>query len=225
MNFFTQLAETEVQNLELKVVTKNDVMSVIITPVMKDKNKSIVPLTVSGTAQELDEGFFDVITNPLKKAAGLTSNVEEFEKSLEEKPLEQKADTTKTEPKAKAAPKPKPYKHQKYLDPILEIINAEGFVLSEENKKPLSEAVNKLLVMDSKNEVALEWEEKIKDLSPKQTEIFKEEIVEEKVVPEVKKEEPKAVTPPPAPQEEEGDDDDFFDDSDLDLDMESFFDN
>jgi PRTRC genetic system protein E len=247
MNFFKQLSEIGVQNLELKVTIKDDTLSVMIIPEIK--NISAIPLTVVGTAEELDEGFFGIISAPLKKTVGLVSNVEEFEKSVENKAATKSdsgtAEDKEPTPKAKAATKKKtpPYKHQKYLDAILAIVDAEGYILTEENKEELSEATSKLLVMDSKNEVALEWEQKIKDLSLEPNEEIT--IVEEKdepvkeVVPEpksepvveVKVEEPvveekKVVTPPAPPTDEETSSDEEeinFDDDDLDLDFEDFF--
>lgn len=252
MNFFKQLSEIGVQNLELKVTIKDETLSVMIIPEIKNVNS--IPLTVSGSAEELDAGFFDVISAPLKKTVGLTSNVEEFEDSLEEKP---KATTGRAPAKPKAETKKKvaPYKHQKYLDAITDIVEAEDYELTEENKEELSEAVNKLLVMDSKNEVALEWEQKIKDLSSEEesendlgVEEKEEDIVDEQPEPKVQKEEKpapkeklketikekvedkteKKVTAPPAPPAEEetsSDEDIIFDDDDdqLDLDFEDFF--
>lgn len=257
MNFFKQLSEVGVQNLELKVVIKNEILSVIIIPEMKNSN--MVPLTVSGTAEELDEGFFGVISAPLKKTAGLISNVEEFEKSMENKPAaatakDKKTDEDSTEKETKvpasrkkAEPKPVVYKHQKYVDKILAIVDVEGYELTEENSSDLANAVNLLLVVDAENEVAVKWDEAIKNLTAKETE--KEEPQVEEKVAEVKEtvpaEEPKAekaavvkekpaetkveekekakVTPPPAPEKEEKADDEFFDDDDLDLDFEDFF--
>ena len=84
MNFFKKLTELGVQKLELKVVIKDDVLSVIIIPEVQNAN--LIPLTVSGTAEEMDEDFFNVVTTPLQKVAGLSSNVSDFEKSAEAKP-------------------------------------------------------------------------------------------------------------------------------------------
>lgn len=249
MNFFKQLSETGLLKVEINLVVKDESMTAIITPHIKGKNP--LPLTVTGTAEELDEGFFEVVTTPLKKAAGLISNVEEFEASLDEtstetKKAEEKTTATKEKAAAKATTKKAPvYKHQKYLDAILNIVNADGFVLNEENKDTLYAATSKLLVMDSKNEVALEWEKKIKELSgpidePKVVEEKEKPVpVEEKVVAEEKTEEPvkeeskseekieKKPTPPPAPEKDEvssnDDEDPFFDDDDLNMDFEDFF--
>ena len=196
MEFFKQLSEVGVNKLELQVVIKNETISVIITPELK--NVKAIPLTVSGTAEELDEGFFDVITKPLQKAGGLASNVEEFEKSLENKPTEPAKAKGTTKPataKEKPAKKTPPYKYQKYLDGILNIVNADGYELTADNKSELQEAVDKLLVMDAKNETALEWDKNIKDLTPK------DDAPEEKPVEE-KKESPKDDAPEEKPVEE-----------------------
>ena len=251
MNFFKQLSETGVKSIDVKLTIVGETLSAIIS---LPNVKGAIPLTVSGSAEELDESFFDVVNNPLKKASGLSSNVEDFEKSLDAKPAAAKSKesdedskiTDKPATKEKPVKKTPPYKHQKLLDGILTIVNTEGYVLSEENKEDLLTAVNKLLVMDSKNEVGLEWEAKIKELGqllPTEEVEEKEEVTEE-AVPETKEEpvaEAKKETPavkekvkkeskplPPAPKKEEPaaeeeEDDKFSDDNDLDMDFEDFF--
>ena len=245
MNFFKQLSETGVKNIDVKLTIVGETLSAIIS---LPNVKGAIPLTVSGSAEELDESFFDVVNNPLKKASGLSSNVEDFEKSLDAKPAAAKSEksdedsktTDKPATKEKPVKKAPPYKHQKLLDAVLAIVNIEGYILSEENKEDLLTAVNKLLVMDSKNEIGLEWETKIKELD----QLFPTEEVTEEAVPETKEEpvaEAKKETPaveekvkkeskplPPAPKKEEPaaeeeEDDKFSDDDDLDMDFEDFF--
>jgi PRTRC genetic system protein E len=45
--------------------------------------KLIVPLNLNGTAQDMDEGFFDKITEPVQKSAELQTNMEAHLKSVE----------------------------------------------------------------------------------------------------------------------------------------------
>lgn len=248
MNFFKQLSETGVKSIDVKLTIVGETLSAIIS---LPNVKGAIPLTVSGSAEELDESFFDVVNNPLKKASGLSSNVEDFEKSLDAKPDDVKSEKSDEDSKAadkpaakeKAVKKAPPYKHQKLLDTVLAIVDAEGYILSEENKEELLTAVNKLLVMDSKNEIGLEWEAKIKELGQLFSTEEKEEVPE-KTIPDVKEEpvaEVKKETPaveekvkkeskplPPAPKKEEPaaeeeEDDKFSDDDDLDMDFEDFF--
>ena len=44
----------------------------------------IPPLTLRGTAEELDNGFFETVPTPLQTASGLMDNMEIFMKQLEE---------------------------------------------------------------------------------------------------------------------------------------------
>ena len=46
------------------------------------KNK-IVPLCISGTAEEMDDGFLDAILQPVRNAIGMLSNIREFEEAQE----------------------------------------------------------------------------------------------------------------------------------------------
>lgn len=86
MDFFKKIAEIGLANVDIKIVVKEDILSVLIDPKSMAKDKSlklIQPATISGTAAEIDEIFFDTITEPLKKTAGIITNIEEHEKSAE----------------------------------------------------------------------------------------------------------------------------------------------
>ena len=58
-------------------------MAVSVLPksnTLKDEaQNSIVPLTLNGTAEELDTGFMQVVARPMQKASGLISNMAQFE--------------------------------------------------------------------------------------------------------------------------------------------------
>ena len=47
------------------------------------KNK-FVPICLTGTAEEMDEGFLDAVLQPIAKANGLLSNIKDFEDAQEE---------------------------------------------------------------------------------------------------------------------------------------------
>ncbi|MBB4036592.1 PRTRC genetic system protein E [Dysgonomonas hofstadii] len=51
--------------------------------VKDDAVKKIKPLTLTGTAEELDEGFVSEITRPLQLSGGIISNIAEYEKGVE----------------------------------------------------------------------------------------------------------------------------------------------
>jgi PRTRC genetic system protein E len=65
--------------------------------------KAIPPLLLKGTAPELDEGFFEAITQPVQQTAGLYNNLNAYHKELEKARLASKMVQDK---KNKTAPKP-----------------------------------------------------------------------------------------------------------------------
>ncbi|GAA3989805.1 hypothetical protein [Mucilaginibacter dorajii] len=67
--------------------------------------KGIPPLLLKGTAPELDEGFFETITQPVQQTAGLYNNLNAYYKELEKARLASKIEQDK---KHKNNPKPKP---------------------------------------------------------------------------------------------------------------------
>ncbi|MBW7891581.1 MAG: PRTRC system protein E [Chitinophagaceae bacterium] len=88
-NFFNQIAQLDITgqlhliiakagqgNLVVSVLPKNDACG--------DNAKNIImPYNLTGTAQELDERFFENITAPVKAASGLMCNMAAYMKQLE----------------------------------------------------------------------------------------------------------------------------------------------
>jgi PRTRC genetic system protein E len=67
--------------------------------------KLIIPMNLCGTAQDLDEGFFDKVTEPLPKTAELYTNMEAHLKSVEAAKTASKMEQDKkNKEKAKTAP-------------------------------------------------------------------------------------------------------------------------
>jgi len=99
--------------------------------------KLIVPLTLTGTAQDLDEGFFGKIAEPVIKTAELQTNMEAHLKSVEiakaaskmeqDKKIKEKAQATATPKKTEDAelPEPKISKEEKKkaYDEAMEQVN------------------------------------------------------------------------------------------------------
>jgi len=89
-NFFKQIAQLDITgDLHLtlsKGAENNLVVSVILqNEQCGDKAKQLIPpLNLRGTAQELDEGFFDNISAPIQSASGLMVDMESFMKQMEE---------------------------------------------------------------------------------------------------------------------------------------------
>ena len=89
-NFFRQLANLNLTGdlqIILRPTTENRfVLSVLLTNEQcgDDARKLIPPLNLRGTAEELDNGFFESISTPLQTASGLMVDMENFMKQLEE---------------------------------------------------------------------------------------------------------------------------------------------
>lgn len=88
-NFFKQVSAVDFQGDLNIIVTKTE--SGMVTNVYLNNEtcgdkarKLIIPLTLRGTAEELDADFFAIITAPLQQASGLMVNMESFMKQLEE---------------------------------------------------------------------------------------------------------------------------------------------
>ena len=80
MDLFEKLSEImgEGSTVTMTVAKSGKGMTVSVMPgnsLVKDAAKSkFVPINVSGTPEELDEGFLDTILNPIAKANGLLTN-------------------------------------------------------------------------------------------------------------------------------------------------------
>lgn len=105
--FWKQLSELiDGYTVQLTIKNEDDKMIVLIVPNINDKKdqvkSTIIPLTLNGTAEQLDEQFFMAVTAGLKKTAQLQSNVEEYNKSIDAAAAKLKTDPKKTGKTAKA---------------------------------------------------------------------------------------------------------------------------
>jgi PRTRC genetic system protein E len=87
IKFFTDM-ETLLEgfDLTLTLAKKGELLSLSVLPVAKckdDAKSNIRPLLLTGTAQELDEGFIDAITAPLKRVSGIILDIQSFEEGLQ----------------------------------------------------------------------------------------------------------------------------------------------
>lgn len=89
-NFFNQIAQMEITGDLHLTITKGAESNFIVAVMLQndtcgDKAKnSIPPLNLRGTAEELDDGFFDNIITPIQAVSGLMVDMEGFMKQLEE---------------------------------------------------------------------------------------------------------------------------------------------
>jgi len=111
-NFFSSIAAMNITgNLQLlisKGASDHWIVSVMLNNEQcgDEASKVIPPLNLRGTAEELDNGFFEQVTTPIKTASGLIVNMEAYMKQLEEAKKQsamekEKADREKKEKEAK----------------------------------------------------------------------------------------------------------------------------
>ena len=111
-NFFNQITQLDFTgNLQLTIAKgagNNLIVSLMIqNEQCGDNAKQLIPpLNLRGTAEELDEGFFQQITIPIQTASGLMVDMEAFMKQLEEAKKQsaiekEKADKQKKEQEVK----------------------------------------------------------------------------------------------------------------------------
>ena len=83
--FFTAIHQMMTESVDLMIVIRksNGQQTVSTLPMsngLKDEAQNhIVPLTVTGTPEELDTGFMQAVTRPIQKVCGLISNMAQFE--------------------------------------------------------------------------------------------------------------------------------------------------
>ncbi|UPZ16191.1 PRTRC system protein E [Flavobacterium humidisoli] len=89
-NFFNQITQLNFTgNLQL-TIAKGAENKIIVSIMLQnegcaDTAKNIIPpLNLRGTAEELDNGFFEKITTPIQTASGLMIDMEGFMKQLEQ---------------------------------------------------------------------------------------------------------------------------------------------
>jgi len=101
MNLFKTLSEVLGNGCTatITIAQKDGVMTVGVLPgnsLVKDAAKNmIVPLNVSGTPVELDEGFVDAIAEPIRKTSGLLVDMATYEKAAEEAKAKSKMEEEK----------------------------------------------------------------------------------------------------------------------------------
>lgn len=111
-NFFNQIALLDITGELHLTITRGAESTFIVSVMLQNKQcgdnakELIPPLTLRGTAVELDNGFFERITTPLETASGLMDNMEAFMKQLEEAKKQsamekEKADKQKKEQETK----------------------------------------------------------------------------------------------------------------------------
>ena len=136
-NFFRQIANInltgDLQIIFTETTENNYVVSVLLKNEQcgDEARKTIPPLNLRGTAEELDNGFFESISTPLQTASGLMVDMEFFMKQLEEAKKKSAMEKEKSDKEKKE----KEAKEKKFKDALLK---AEALEKEEKYKEAWS---------------------------------------------------------------------------------------
>ncbi|CDS91605.1 conserved hypothetical protein [Sphingobacterium sp. PM2-P1-29] len=126
-NFFNQITQLDFTgNLQITIAKgaeNNLIVSILLNNEQcGDKAKQLIPpLNLRGTANELDEGFFQQVTAPIQTASGLMVDMETFMKQLEEA----KKQSAMEKEKADKQKKEKETKDKKFKDGMAKVDELE----------------------------------------------------------------------------------------------------
>jgi PRTRC genetic system protein E len=99
--------------------------------------KTIAPLIFKGTASEMDEGFFEAIGQPVQATAGLYSNIEAYNKNLDN-----------AKKKLSQGNKSQPAKVKSNTEDGDDIEVAEPKITAEDKKKAYTDAIRKVVELN-----------------------------------------------------------------------------
>lgn len=157
--FFTQINSMMNQSVDITLVIRKKEGQLMVSTMpksngLKDEAQNhIVPLTVTGTPEELDMGFLPTICRPVQKAVGLLSNMSQFEHQADKAAANSKAAKELKDKEAKEAKEKKEKfdKHmkaaaeyesaQKYPEALVSLQHARG-LSAPENLKSVDEKIN-----------------------------------------------------------------------------------
>jgi PRTRC genetic system protein E len=126
-NFFNQIAALNITGVLQLNISKGAENNMIVSVMLNNNDCSdnakqlIPPLNLRGTTAELDEGFFEQITRPIKTVSGLMINMEAFMKQLEEV----KKQSAMEKEKSGAAKKEQEEKEKKYKEVMQKVDELE----------------------------------------------------------------------------------------------------
>lgn len=126
-NFFSSIATLKITgDLQLTIrkgAENNWIVSVMLNNEQcgDDARKLIPPLNLRGSAEELDNGFFERITAPIQTASGLMVDMEGFMKQLEEVKKQSAIEKDKTDKERKE----KEAKEKKYKEAMQKVDELE----------------------------------------------------------------------------------------------------
>jgi len=130
--FFTQINNMMNRSVDITLVIRKKEGQLMVSAMpksngLKDEAQNhIVPLTVTGTPEELDMEFLPTICQPIQKAAGLLSNMSQFEQQADKAAANSKAQKELKDKEAKEA-KEKKEKFDKHMKAATEHESAQKY--------------------------------------------------------------------------------------------------
>lgn len=125
--FFTSISQMMTESVDLTLVIRkaNGQLTISTLPKangLKDEAQNhIIPLTLTGTPEEMDAGFLQAVMQPVRKTMGLISNMVEFEMQADKAAANSKAakDAKSKETKAEKEKREKYEKHMKKAEELI----------------------------------------------------------------------------------------------------------
>jgi PRTRC genetic system protein E len=175
-NFFENIASLHVPGNWKIAIHTDDKGQFTISALFGTNNngdnayKVVPPMLLKGTAQELDEGFFEAITQPVQETAGLFRNMEEYLKGLEQAKKLSKMEQDKKAQGNKATTQGKPAD-----DGEAENEDAEPVISKEEMKKAYDGTMKRIGELNDacKYQEALDLLPAVEDYPDKKAELEK----------------------------------------------------
>jgi len=179
-NFFKSITDLQVPgkwNLAIHSDEQGNLtISALFTALHNADNttKAIPPMLLKGSAEELDNGFFEAITQPVQQTAGLYTNLNDYHKELEKAKQASKMEQDKKNKAAKPKAEPKEGEEEDDME------MSEPKPDKEAQRKAYEEAMKKVTRLDSlcQYEEALdtlptliEFPEKTNELDKKRAEL------------------------------------------------------
>ena len=117
MNFFQTLDQSFPDaDLNIRIKAKSGSMSVSVLPVSKTEN-DIEPIILTGTPEDLDAQFFELVSAPVEETKAALVNLEEHKKSIEEAKEEKKPEPKQEKKSDKKTDSKKPTVKKKEVTP------------------------------------------------------------------------------------------------------------
>ncbi|MFT4093239.1 MAG: PRTRC system protein E [Niabella sp.] len=107
-NFFNQIAALNITGTLQILIAKGEANDLVVSVLPQNEHcgdnakNLIMPFSLRGTAEELDNGFFEKAAAPIQTASGLMVNMEAFMKQLEETKKQSAMEKEKAEREKKA---------------------------------------------------------------------------------------------------------------------------